>query len=59
MTDYNGNCKENNAIKGVSCDVSECKHHNGVRNCTAECISVECKETQNGKCTCCGTYQKR
>ena len=51
--------KCNDAIKGVNCDVSECKYHDGVRSCTAGCISVESKETVNGPKTCCGTYEKK
>ncbi|MBP1550723.1 MAG: DUF1540 domain-containing protein [Oscillospiraceae bacterium] len=47
------------AIKGVNCDVSECKYHDGVRSCTAGCISVENKDTVNGPKTCCGTYEKK
>ena len=47
------------AIKGVSCDVSECKYHDGARSCTASCINVEGKETANGPKTCCGTYEKK
>ena len=47
------------AIKGVNCDVSECKYHDGARSCKAGCISVESKETANGPKTCCGTYEKK
>jgi hypothetical protein len=47
------------AIKGVNCDVSECKYHDGVRSCTASCISVEGNATMNGPKTCCGTYEKK
>lgn len=55
MSDYNGKC--NNAIEGVSCDVCECVHHDGVRNCTASCI---CVETKDSVCsTCCGTFKKK
>lgn len=54
----NQNCC-NDAIQGVDCDVKECVHHNGIRNCTAGCICVECKETSQGKKTCCGTFEKK
>ncbi len=52
-------CDHNSAINGVSCDVTECVYHNGVRSCTADCICVECKETEHGKKTQCGTFQKK
>lgn len=55
----NKNCSCNSAIDGVSCDVTECKYHDGVRSCTASCICVECKETEHGKKTQCGTFEKR
>ena len=51
------NC--NHALKGVSCDVTECAHHDGARSCTASCISDEGKQTENGKKTSCGTFQKK
>ena len=54
---FNDKCHD--AIKGVNCDVSECKYHDGARSCKAGCISVESKETANGPTTCCGTYEKK
>ena len=45
---------QNNAI---CCDVTKCRHNNGVRNCTLESIKVTC--CCGEQCTCCGDYEEK
>lgn len=56
---FDKNCSKDNALKGVNCNVTECAYHDGARSCTASCISVECKESESGKKSCCSTFQKK
>lgn len=44
-------------IKGISCEVKNCIHHDMLNNCTAGEIKVGCQDATNASETKCQTFQ--
>ena len=54
------NEKKTNCVKGVGCDVKNCKYHDHVGNCcVASHIDVQNKSAVNMAETYCGTFAPR
>jgi len=45
-----------NPLRGVGCEVSECKYNCAGSSCTASKITVESKAAENKTDTFCGTF---
>ena len=57
MSEYKNSC---GCVKGVGCDVKNCKYHNGLDNCcTADHIDVQNKSAVAKAETYCGTFSPR
>ena len=69
MNDYNrkkdcmsGDCTKSGAqkhLKGISCDVKNCIHHDGECYCCAEHISVGPSYATNCSDTVCATFKQK
>ena len=59
----NSNSNENKNccghIKGISCDVKNCVHHDGETYCTAECIAVGPSHACTSADTICATFKQK
>lgn len=51
------NCRTCGHIKGVSCDVKNCVHHDGESRCTAKEISVGPSYATTSHDTVCATFK--
>ena len=57
MSEYKNSC---GCVRGVGCDVKNCKYHNGLDNCcTADHIDVQNKSAVAKAETYCGTFCPR
>jgi hypothetical protein len=46
-------------IKGISCDVKNCVHHDGETYCTAGCIAVGPSHATSSADTVCATFKQK
>ena len=46
-------------IKGISCDVKNCVHHDGETYCTAGCIAVGPSHANTSADTICATFKQK
>ncbi len=49
--------KKMNEIKGISCEVKNCKYHDKSDNCMAGHIHVGCQTATNTRETACETFE--
>ena len=54
-----GNCGEKNHIRGILCDVKNCRYHSGENQCTAKQIKVCPAHAEHSEDTACATFQPR
>ena len=46
-------------IKGISCDVKNCVHHDGETYCAAECLAVGPSHANTSADTICATFKQK
>lgn len=57
--DNEKNCCGKNVIKGITCDVHNCKYHEGFDKCTAGHIKVGPYGAEESRETLCATFENR